>query len=193
MEVLQAMLEAKLALGMMNVPCWPYSGSAFRTAFAKLVSDLEISDLQFKPYSLRRGGATFWTATAWVDGASFGERQMENKCSCEIVHPWRFEPPSFTRYDSFCQAQSSEIFGSFHCRAPQFSRWEPWKEEENTMKLQWKIFQFQEGDVESPILPWINFWIQVLPWAIKVPGWRTQSFKGFHDPLSWNARPSCVA
>ena len=56
--VLRTMLEGKADMNMMHTPCWPYSGSSFRSNFAKLTQALQVSSLNFKPYSLRRGGAT---------------------------------------------------------------------------------------------------------------------------------------
>lgn len=38
---------------------WPWSGQYFRKEFAKLCQYFRVSHLKFKPYSLRRGGATF--------------------------------------------------------------------------------------------------------------------------------------
>ena len=38
---------------------WPYSGQAFRSAFARLCRFFNVEAQSFKPYSLRRGGATF--------------------------------------------------------------------------------------------------------------------------------------
>lgn len=38
---------------------WPYSGQFFRDGFRKLCSHFHVCHLAFKPYSLRRGGATF--------------------------------------------------------------------------------------------------------------------------------------
>ena len=59
LEVTKAMLEAKTALGLHQTPCWDFSGSAFRSRFAAVLKALEVHDLNFKPYSLRRGGATW--------------------------------------------------------------------------------------------------------------------------------------
>eukprot|EP00435_Cladocopium_sp_Y103_P045333 s2195_g13.t1 len=38
---------------------WPYSGGAFRKECQKLCDFFEVSSFKYKPYSLRRGGATF--------------------------------------------------------------------------------------------------------------------------------------
>ena len=38
---------------------WPHSGQSFRTAFRKLCDFFRVPSLGFKPYSLRRGGATY--------------------------------------------------------------------------------------------------------------------------------------
>lgn len=41
-----------------NVPIWEISGSSFRHAFFQLLRFFRITHLNFRPYSLRRGGAT---------------------------------------------------------------------------------------------------------------------------------------
>lgn len=56
---LQAMVEVKSSLGLQNVPCWDRSGSAFRALFSRVLSSLGLEALHFRPYSLRRGGATY--------------------------------------------------------------------------------------------------------------------------------------
>ena len=38
---------------------WPHSGGSFRKEFQKLCEFFDVQHLQFKPYSLRRGGATY--------------------------------------------------------------------------------------------------------------------------------------
>ena len=38
---------------------WPYSAQAFRTAMAKALAFFNVTHLNMKPYSLRRGGATY--------------------------------------------------------------------------------------------------------------------------------------
>ena len=59
LETLKAMIDVKQALQLDKVPCWDKSGSAFRDSFHRLLQHLEITALGFKPYSLRRGGATY--------------------------------------------------------------------------------------------------------------------------------------
>ena len=41
-----------------SAPVWPYSAAAFRKVFQSCVSHYGLEQLHFKPYSLRRGGAT---------------------------------------------------------------------------------------------------------------------------------------
>eukprot|EP00434_Breviolum_minutum_P022771 symbB.v1.2.020089.t2/scaffold1672.1/size106478/1 len=43
---------------LMNVPLWSSSGQAFRTAFYRLCKQFDVLHLNFRGYSLRRGGAT---------------------------------------------------------------------------------------------------------------------------------------
>eukprot|EP00435_Cladocopium_sp_Y103_P024553 s1957_g6.t1 len=59
LETTLAMLELRNQLGMSRVPCWDRSGSAFRILFRRILAGLEVESLNFRPYSLRRGGATW--------------------------------------------------------------------------------------------------------------------------------------
>ena len=59
LETLRAMLELRTALGMSRVACWDRSGSAFRDLFQRLLKEVCLEGHSFKPYSLRRGGATY--------------------------------------------------------------------------------------------------------------------------------------
>ena len=58
LELVRTMLEVKLSQGLSQVPCWSQSGTVFRDLFARILSHLHLSGLNFRPYSLRRGGAT---------------------------------------------------------------------------------------------------------------------------------------
>lgn len=46
-------------MGYGKLPLWQKSGTAFRQLFSKILEKLHISHLSFRPYSLRRGGATW--------------------------------------------------------------------------------------------------------------------------------------
>eukprot|EP00435_Cladocopium_sp_Y103_P037912 s2720_g10.t1 len=59
LETVRAMLELRHQQGFPNTPCWDRSGSAFRSLFRRILGELEISELNLRPYSLRRGGATY--------------------------------------------------------------------------------------------------------------------------------------
>lgn len=59
LEVTQAMLDLRTQLGMSMTPCWGRSGLAFRLLFRRITEELAIQDLSLRPYSLRRGGATY--------------------------------------------------------------------------------------------------------------------------------------
>eukprot|EP00435_Cladocopium_sp_Y103_P016319 s2345_g4.t1 len=59
LETLQAMIDLKDQQNLSQVPCWNYSGSRFRILFRKVLDQLDLSELGFRPYSLRRGGATW--------------------------------------------------------------------------------------------------------------------------------------
>ena len=58
LDTVQAMLDLRNLQGFSNVPCWPGSGSAFRSLFRDGIDQLGLTALGFRPYSLRRGGAT---------------------------------------------------------------------------------------------------------------------------------------
>ena len=58
LETVRAMVTLRLQLNMGNVACWDRSGSTFRSLFRRILDALEIQHLGFRPYSLRRGGAT---------------------------------------------------------------------------------------------------------------------------------------
>ena len=77
LETVQAMLDVKRAFRLDNVPCWDKSGSSFRDNFQKLLKGLKVEHLALKPYSLRRGGATY-------EMQQHG--QMER---CLIIGRWR--------------------------------------------------------------------------------------------------------
>eukprot|EP00435_Cladocopium_sp_Y103_P066273 s1586_g28.t1 len=59
LELVHAMLELRRAQGFEKTPCWDRSGSAFRDLFRRILVALNVDRLGFRPYSLRRGGATF--------------------------------------------------------------------------------------------------------------------------------------
>ena len=59
LETVRAMLELKYQLGLSKVLCWEHSGTAFRNLFRRAVEALQVQHLGFRPYSLRRGGATY--------------------------------------------------------------------------------------------------------------------------------------
>eukprot|EP00435_Cladocopium_sp_Y103_P036468 s114_g9.t1 len=59
LETVRAMLQLKSQWGMTKVPCWDRSGISFRNLFRDSLAKLEITALGFRPYSLRRGGATY--------------------------------------------------------------------------------------------------------------------------------------
>ena len=55
-EVCRRLWQWKTSKHLMLTP----SASAWRAQFAKILSALQLETFQFRPYSLRRGGATFW-------------------------------------------------------------------------------------------------------------------------------------
>eukprot|EP00435_Cladocopium_sp_Y103_P031282 s1676_g7.t2 len=59
LETVAAMIDLRRSQGLENVACWDRSGSAFRDLFRRVLDHLELTSLGFRPYSLRRGGATW--------------------------------------------------------------------------------------------------------------------------------------
>ena len=58
-QTVTAMLDCKYSMHMQHVPCWDKSASSFRSLFQNILEQFELSSLNFRPYSLRRGGATY--------------------------------------------------------------------------------------------------------------------------------------
>lgn len=56
--LLAEMLEVKKSLGQMRIPIWTQSGSAFRQKFQEMCKFFKVDHLNFRGYSVRRGGAT---------------------------------------------------------------------------------------------------------------------------------------
>lgn len=54
-----AMVQLKFQLHQEYLPCWSRSGSAFRALFLKASEAVGAGCLSLRPYSLRRGGATY--------------------------------------------------------------------------------------------------------------------------------------
>eukprot|EP00438_Fugacium_kawagutii_P023130 Skav208787 [mRNA] locus=scaffold931:260209:264566:- [translate_table: standard] len=66
--ILKELLHVKRAQQLMRVPIWSASGSSFRIHFARLLTFFKVEHLQFRCYSLRRGGATaFFKATGSME------------------------------------------------------------------------------------------------------------------------------
>ena len=59
LETVRAMVTLKNQLGLQNAACWDRSGSSFRSLFRRVLVALHVDSLNFRPYSLRRGGATY--------------------------------------------------------------------------------------------------------------------------------------
>lgn len=57
LDLLRTLAAVSNAQGVTRL--WPYLPQAFRTAFYGLCRKFRVCYLKFKPYSLRRGGATF--------------------------------------------------------------------------------------------------------------------------------------
>ena len=53
-----ATVEAKTDLGLERLPIWSKSAQSFRNAYAHHLKKFDLMSHGFRPYSLRRGGAT---------------------------------------------------------------------------------------------------------------------------------------
>jgi integrase len=58
LDVVSTLCEVRKGLGQEMLPLWSASGSAFRTRFRNLCISFGLQRHSFRPYSLRRGGAT---------------------------------------------------------------------------------------------------------------------------------------
>lgn len=115
LEVLTALKQLKQQQGLDKVPIWPYSGSAFRDRFKQYAKKFDLLQHKFRPYSLRRGGATHlfqvtgsmeialvkgrWSharvARIYIsDGLSFLPRMTFTPSARKLLHSWN---PSSTR------------------------------------------------------------------------------------------------
>ena len=58
LEILRVACEVKTKQGFRNVPIWTRSAQSFRNVFAHHIKRFDLVQHGFRPYSLRRGGAT---------------------------------------------------------------------------------------------------------------------------------------
>ena len=126
LETTQAMLDLRFELGMPKTPCWDRSGSAFRSLFRRILDELQVSHLDFRPYSLRRGRAT-------------SEMQTHGLMSKTLIRGrWKTAMwPSYTYVMGWlCCRAFADLPGQvgcrsvvdFHQRSSQLCGWETWKE-----------------------------------------------------------------
>lgn len=59
LETLRAMRSIKTAQNLNKVPIWTKSHQSFRNEFAHHCNKFKLQEFNFRPYSLRRGGATY--------------------------------------------------------------------------------------------------------------------------------------
>ena len=59
LELARSMIELLASQGLSQTPCWNFSGTCFRKLFSKALTELDLESLNFRPYSLRRGGPTY--------------------------------------------------------------------------------------------------------------------------------------
>ena len=108
-QTLQGLKDIKNQQGLSKVPIWPYSGSAFRARFKQYSIKFDLEPHRFRPYSLRRGGATHLFQTTgsmevalvkgrWSharvariyisDGLSFLPRMTFTTKARRLLHEW---------------------------------------------------------------------------------------------------------
>lgn len=58
-EVLTALLDLRRSLNTSKTPIWTFSGQHFRNQFKRYLKKFDLLKHNFRPYSLRRGGATW--------------------------------------------------------------------------------------------------------------------------------------
>ena len=129
------------------LPCWHQSGSAFRTLFRKMLVQLDLSELQFQPYSLRRGGATFemqshrlmektllrgrwWNSGVariyLCDGLSVLpslKMSLEAKHLVARFSSIFFFPPLFWRWEAWNKVETATALKKFWCLDPAMDLW----------------------------------------------------------------------
>lgn len=67
-DVLLELFDLKKSLGLLRLPLWTGSGQSFRGLFYRTCRIFAVSHLNFRCYSLRRGGATaYWQACGSLD------------------------------------------------------------------------------------------------------------------------------
>ena len=86
-ETVRAMLQLQMDRRLDQVPCWVHSGTAFRTLFRKVLTHLHVDNLGFRPYSLRRGGATFEMASHGLMEKTLIRGRWKNNPFLLILNP----------------------------------------------------------------------------------------------------------
>lgn len=92
LEVLRLFLSVRKQSNLTALPLWSGTAAAFRTRFNKLCEIFEIAHRQFKPYSLRRGGAThLFQKTKSMEAALLRGRWQ----SCRVARLYISDASSF--------------------------------------------------------------------------------------------------
>ena len=80
LEVLRATIETKEQLGLEKTPIWSKSAQSFRNVLAHHIKRFDLISHGFRPYSLRRGGATaLFQETGSMEAALLKGRWASNK------------------------------------------------------------------------------------------------------------------
>lgn len=143
-ETLHAAVAMKNQQGLHKVPIWSKSASSFRKVFAHHIKRFDLQSHEFRPYSLRRGGATAlfqqtgsmeqallkgrWNSSKvakiyLADGLSFLPGLRFSQKSKEMLHRWSPDMQLRERLRALIKA-------SFSCRpdcSSPVKRKGPWK------------------------------------------------------------------
>lgn len=80
LEMLQAVVKIKREQNLDRVPIWTKSAQNFRNVLAHHIKRFDLQNHKFRPYSLRRGGATFlFQSTGSMETALLRGRWASNK------------------------------------------------------------------------------------------------------------------
>lgn len=104
-QVLQALKALKVQQGLDKVPIWPYSGSAFRHRFKQYSDKFNLDQHKFRPYSLRRGGATHLFQVNRQHGDCPSKRALVTRPSRPHLHIRRSQ--FLTTYDIYTQSKTT--------------------------------------------------------------------------------------
>ena len=158
LETLRALVKAKEQLGLLALPLWSGTGAAFRKRFASLCAIFGLEKFSFRPYSLRRGGATeLFQCTQSMEAALIRGRWESSRVARIYISDGLSFLPSIVlgeRTKGMLEASYfvDPVTGWTLC-------WGAWKEH-----WCWKIFLAVHFLFVGLPLPWGFGWL--LPWSL---------------------------